>query len=114
VKKTRSNRNKTAGRAELRPGERIIQGLDQALAWARGEDVPVRVTIGKVPVVDVRAIRRKLKLSQTQFALKFGFAPATLRNWEQGRTKPEGPARVLLAVIAKHPKAVEDVLPKAS
>jgi putative transcriptional regulator len=61
----------------------------------------------------VRAIRRKLKLSQTQFAMRFGFAPATLRNWEQGRTKPEGPARVLLAVIAKHPEAVEDVQPKA-
>jgi putative transcriptional regulator len=114
VKKTRSNRNKTAGRAELTPGERIIRGLDQALAWGSGEDVPVRVTIVKVPVVDVCAIRRKLKLSQTQFALKFGFAPATLRNWEQGRTKPEGPARVLLAVIAKHPEVVEDVLPKAS
>jgi putative transcriptional regulator len=70
---------------------RIIRGLDQALAWGRGEGVPVRVTIVKAPVVDVRAIRRKLKLSQTQFPLKFGFAAATLRNWEQGRPSRKVP-----------------------
>jgi transcriptional regulator with XRE-family HTH domain len=50
--------------------------------------------------VDVRAVRRKLKLSQAQFAAKFGFSPATLRNWEQGRSRPDTPNRVLLAVIA--------------
>jgi putative transcriptional regulator len=53
-------------------------------------------------------------LSQAQFAAKFGFPPATLRNWEQGRSRPDAPTRVLLAVIAKHPEAVEDVLWKAS
>lgn len=112
--KTKTKRSKMPGRKRPTPGERIIRGLDQAIAWARGEDVPVRVTTVEVPVIDVRAIRRKLKLSQAQFALKFGFAAATLRNWEQGRTKPEGPARVLLAVIAKPPEAVEDVLRRAS
>jgi putative transcriptional regulator len=114
VKRVTSKRSKTAERRKLTPGQRIIRGLDQAIAWARGEDVPVRPSVVEVPTVDVRAIRRKLKLSQAQFATKFGFAPATLRNWEQGRTKPEGPARVLLAVIAKHPEVVEDVLRKAS
>ena len=112
--KTRSTSRKKARRERLTPGERIIRGLDQAIAWAHGEDVPVRVTTIEAPIIDVRAIRRKLKLSQAQFAVKFGFAPATLRNWEQGRTRPEGPARVLLAVIAKHPDAVEDALRKAS
>ena len=63
-----------------------------------------------VPVTDVRAVRRRLKLSQTHFAVEFGFAPATLRNWEQGLTFPDGLARVLLAVIAKRPETVEDVL----
>jgi putative transcriptional regulator len=53
-------------------------------------------------------------LSQAQFATKFGFPPATLRNWEQGRSRPDAPTRVLLAVIAKHPEAVEDMLRKAS
>ena len=66
------------------------------------------------PEVDVREVRTRMGLSQAQFATKFGFPPATLRNWEQGRSRPDAPTRVLLAVIAKHPDAVEDVLRKAS
>jgi putative transcriptional regulator len=95
-------------------GREVIAGLKEAIAWAAGEDVPVRVTTVEVPTIDVRAVRRKLHLSQSEFAARFGFQPATLRNWEQGRTRPDGPARVLLAVIAKHPEAVEDALRKAS
>lgn len=91
-------------------GQEIIASMKEAIAWSRGEDVAVRVTQVQVPVIDVRAMRRKLKLSQTQFASRFGFAPASVRNWEQGRTRPDGPARVLLAVISKHPEAVEDAL----
>lgn len=94
-------------------GEEIIASMKEAIAWSRGEDVAVRVTQVQVPVIDVRAMRRKLKLSQTQFASRFGFAPASVRNWEQGRTRPDGPARVLLAVISKHPEAVEDALRQA-
>lgn len=91
-------------------GERIIKGLDQAIAWSSGADVPVRVTTVRVPEVNVRAVRRRLGLSQSEFATKFGFPSATLRNWEQGRTRPDRPARVLLAVLARHPEAVEDAL----
>ena len=94
-------------------GQEVIGSLKEAIAWASGEPVRVRVTNVKVPKTDVRAVRRKLRLSQSQFAAKFGFQPATLRNWEQGRTQPDGPARVLLAVIARHPEAVEDALEKA-
>lgn len=94
-------------------GARIIEGLEQAVAWSRGEDVRARVTLIQVPEVDVRDVRRKMGLSQSQFATKFGFPPATLRNWEQRRARPDAPTRVLLAVIAKHPEAVEDVLAKA-
>ena len=47
--------------------------------------------------------------SQAQFANKFGFPPATLRNWEQGRARPDAPTRVLLAVIAKHPEAANQI-----
>ena len=90
--------------------QRIIQGLEEALAWSKGEELPVRVTHVRVPDVDVSGVRRRMGLSQTQFALKFGFPPATLRNWEQGRARPDTPTRVLLAVIAKHPESVEDVL----
>jgi putative transcriptional regulator len=95
-------------------GASIIKGLEQAIAWTRGENDNVRVTLVHVPEVDVREVRTKMGLSQAQFATKFGFPPATLRNWEQGRSRPDAPTRVLLAVIAKHPDAVEDVLRKAS
>jgi putative transcriptional regulator len=98
---------------QLSVGQEIITSLKEAIAWAGGEDVPVRVTAVRVPTTDVRAVRRKLGLSQSEFAAKFGFQPATLKNWEQGRTRPDGPARVLLAVIARHPEAVEDTLRKA-
>jgi putative transcriptional regulator len=98
-------------------GRRLVRSVEQAIAWASGEDVPVRVTmvsVERAPVVDVRSVRRKLGLSQSQFAARFGFTPATVKNWEQGRTQPDGPSRVLLAVIAHHPEAVEDALRKAS
>jgi putative transcriptional regulator len=92
------------------PGQSIITGVKQAIAWAAGEDIPVKKTTIMVPHVDVREVRIRMHLSQNQFAQRFGFAPASVRNWEQGRRQPEGPARVLLAVIERHPKAVESVL----
>ena len=94
-------------------GQEIVTSLKEAIAWAGGEDVPVRVAVVKVPTTDVSAVRRKLGLGQSEFAARFGFQPATLKNWEQGRTRPDGPARVLLAVIERHPGAVEDTLRKA-
>ncbi len=104
----------TRARKPQTVGESIIEGLKQAIAWTQGEHDNARVTLVHVPEVDVRKVRLKMKLSQAQFATKFGFPPATLRNWEQGRSRPDAPTRVLLAVIAKHPEAVEDVLRKAS
>jgi len=115
AKSPRSNRTQArAKRTRSTVGERIIEGLEQAIAWTRGENDKVRVTLVHVPKVDVRKVRTKMGLSQAQFATKFGFPPATLRNWEQGRSRPDAPTRVLLAVIAKHPEAVEDVLGQAS
>ncbi len=117
-------KNKTARPAAKKPalaarksqtvGESIIEGLKDAVAWANGENKNVRVTLVHVPEVDVREVRLKMRLSQAQFATKFGFPPATLRNWEQGRSHPDASTRVLLAVIARHPEAVEDVLRKTS
>ncbi|MCU1273998.1 MAG: DNA-binding protein [Bryobacterales bacterium] len=95
-------------------GKRIIEGLEQAVAWTRGDNHRARVTLVHVPDVDVREVRQKMGLSQAQFATKFGLPPATLRNWEQGRSRPDAPTRVLLAVIAKHPETVEKVLSEAS
>jgi putative transcriptional regulator len=109
--KHRTTSKKTAGQRTV--GQEIITSLKEAIAWAGGENVPVRVTTVQVPTIDVRAVRRRLGLSQSAFATKFGFQSTTLKNWEQGRTRPDGPARVLLAVIARHPEAVEDALRKA-
>jgi putative transcriptional regulator len=113
---SKSAANKRVPQSRKRPtvGGSIIEGLKQAIAWSKGENKDVRVTLVHVPEVDVRQVRTSMGLSQAQFATKFGFPPATLRNWEQGRSRPDAPTRVLLAVIAKHPEAVEDVLRMAS
>ena len=106
--KTRAKR-KTKQRPTV--GARVVAGMQSP---ARGENDKVQVTLVHMPLVNVRKVRRRMGPSQAQFATKFGFPPATLRNWEQGRSHPDAPTRVLLAVIAKHPEAVEDVLRKAS
>ena len=101
-----------AAKRRLTVGKRIIEGLEQAVAWTRGDNDRARVTLVEIPDVDVRRVRLKMGLSQAQFATKFGLPPATLRNWEQGRARPDAPTRVLLAVIARHPETVEKVLRK--
>jgi len=59
---------------------------------------------------DIRGIRDSLGKSQTEFAMMIGVSVATLRNWEQGRRIPDGPAQALLRVAAQNPEAVADVL----
>jgi putative transcriptional regulator len=116
AKEARMKKKATSKRrsAKATIGAEVIASLKETIAWAGGEDVPVRRTTVRIPTIDVKSVRRNLGLSQSQFAAKFGFQPATLRNWEQGRTRPDGPARVLLAVIARHPDVVEDALRLAS
>jgi putative transcriptional regulator len=91
-------------------GEKLLRSARQARNWVNGRPGRVRVTYVPIPHVDVRKLRASMKLSQTQFAAKFGFSLDSVQNWEQGCRTPEGPARVLLAVIAKNPKAVEKAL----
>ena len=89
----------------------IRRGLEDALAYARGDKSRGRTTVVQVPErVDVKAIRKRVGLSQTAFAARFGVSPGTLRDWEQNRRQPEGPARVLLTVIDREPEAVERAL----
>jgi putative transcriptional regulator len=73
-----------------------------------------RVSLHPPARVDVRAIREKLKLSQTAFAARFGFTAAAVRQWEQGRRQPHGPARVLLTIIDREPNAVRRALEDAA
>jgi putative transcriptional regulator len=60
--------------------------------------------------VDVRAIRERVRLSQEGFALRFGFSAAAVRDWEQGRRRPDQAARVLLLIIKHDPEAVDRAL----
>jgi len=88
-------------------GESIIRGLEEALAYERGEPVAVRLHHVKVPeIVDVKAIRNDLGMTEREFAGRFGFSLGTLRNWERGHRRPEGAARAFLTVIARRPDAV--------
>jgi putative transcriptional regulator len=59
---------------------------------------------------DIKAIRKKLEKSQSEFALMIGVSVSTLRNWEQGRRCPEGPARALLKIATENPQAVSEAL----
>ncbi len=61
----------------------------------------------------VRDLRRRAHLTQQQFAAKLGVPVETIRNWEQGKRAPRGPARALLAVIAHAPETVFAALAKA-
>lgn len=84
--------------------ESIKQGLTEAVAHAKGQKVAVKVY--HPSPVDVAGLRKRLDLTQEQFAARFGFSVATLRHWERGDRNPHGPALVLLNLIDRDPKAV--------
>ena len=88
----------------------LVEGLNEAIAHANGEDTGARVHVIQVPVIDVAQIRAKTGLSQSQFAKSIGVAKGTLLNWEHGRRQPTGPAQVLLAMIARRPSVVSELL----
>jgi len=88
--------------------DRIMQGLKEALDHAAGTDVP-GLSLHIPKTVDA-ALRRRTGLSQTAFSRRIGVSTATLRNWEQGRRAPEGPARILLAMLDRNPMIVEETL----
>jgi putative transcriptional regulator len=85
----------------------LLESVKQAVAIERGKRKPSRVFVVKKKN-DIAAIRTKLGLPQSKFAALLGISPATLRNWEQGRRRPTGAAKVLLKVAARHPKIVLD------
>lgn len=86
----------------------IKAGLDDAVAYAAGDKS--RGIEHEIESVNVAEIRKSLGLSQAKFAKLFRISEATLRNWEQRRRQPEGPAKVLLYVIAKETEAVKRAL----
>jgi putative transcriptional regulator len=88
--------------------ENIKLGLQEAIAHAKGDAGGVR--LHRPRVVDVKALRAKVGMTQEQFAARFGFSTATLRHWERGDRSPHGPALVLLNVIEHNPQAVIEAL----
>ena len=63
---------------------------------------------------DIAALRRFIGLTQTEFARAVEISVHTLRNWEQGRRKPEGPALALLKIAARHPRIIREQLKSAA
>jgi putative transcriptional regulator len=84
--------------------DELLESVREGGAILRGEREPSRRFAFEEP--DVRGLREKHGLSQPKFAALMGISVGTLRNWEQGRRKPEGSARVLLRVVERHPEAV--------
>ena len=82
----------------------IKQGLREAIALQKGKAKGVRAHAPSD--VDVQALRRRIGLTQEEFAAKFGISLGTLRHWERGDRRPHGPALVLLRVIDKNDRAV--------
>ncbi len=91
----------------------IRQGLEEAVAYSKGQADPKAYRVHVPTTIDVKAIRARLGMTQEEFAARFGFSVNTLRHWEQGLRQPEGPTRAYLLVIDRAPKAVQKALQAA-
>lgn len=89
---------------------KIMDGLTDAVAIAEGRADPASYRAHVPEEVDVKAIRTAQGLSQEAFAFRYGFSPPAVKDWEQGRRRPEAAARTLLKVIEKRPEAVIEAL----
>jgi putative transcriptional regulator len=93
--------------------DQLLESVKQAQAIEAGRTKPVRAVQANdlldAEIPNVAALRARFNLSQVKFAALLGISVATLQNWEQDRRRPEGPAKVLLRVAAKHPEAVLSV-----
>lgn len=88
----------------------VRRGLEQALAYAKGEADETQYRVHVPAEVDVHAIRSRLGMTQEVFAARFGFSVNTLRDWEQERRQPKGPMRAYLLVIDREPEVVQRAL----
>ncbi|MFI4939926.1 MAG: helix-turn-helix domain-containing protein [Burkholderiales bacterium] len=93
---------------KLTAGGRMIASAKQALAFAKGENDDCVVHISDA--IDTARIRKKINMSQRQFATYFGVSVRTIQEWEQGRSSPSGSARAFLTVIDHEPDAVRRAL----
>ena len=82
----------------------IKQGLSEAIDFSEGK--VKKAIVHKFDPIDVKKIRTNVGMSQSEFASAFGISVSTLRHWERGDRTPQGPALVLLNVVAKEPSVV--------
>ena len=87
----------------------LIEGIEDILAYQEGRK-ELKTKSVSIPEIDVSEIRGQLNLTQEEFAKKFGFSVSTIRNWEQGTRQPDGPARILLSLIANDAEAIIEQL----
>jgi len=89
-----------------RLGDDLVKSLEEALAHAEGRRTRARTHKVALKPADIQKARKKLGLSQGQFADVFGVSASTLRKWEQGQRSPTGAAETLLKIIDREPQAV--------
>lgn len=87
-------------------GDELVQSMAEALAHAQGKRTGSRAHKVAVKPGDIQKARKRLGLSQDQFATAFGVSASTLRKWEQGQRSPTGAAKTLLKIIEREPQAV--------
>ena len=87
---------------------KLVASIKEAGQIKRGLKQAYRIT--EITPPSIKAIRKKLNLSQSEFALMIGVSISTLQNWEQGRREPDGPAKALSKIASKNPEAVMDAL----
>ncbi len=97
-----------ANRRSTRLGSALVDGMTQILAHVRGE-IELRSYTLPGPI-DVKAIRKKVGMSQSEFASAFALNRRTLQEWEQGKTAPDNAVRAYLTVIERNPAAVVEAL----
>jgi len=95
-------------------GKRLIKSAKEAREIARGEAPAGSYKISVPRSVNVKALRTKLQMTQEQFAARYSLNVARVRDWEQGRSQPDGAVRAYLTVIEQEPHAVARALKAAS
>jgi putative transcriptional regulator len=101
-----TSKRKTGTGERTRFGLALEASAKEILAHVRGERTPPARRVMLPKEVDVKRLRKRARMSQSEFAFAFCINPRTLQEWEQGRRKPDATTRAYLAVIAKNREAV--------
>ena len=88
-------------------GQEILEGIKEIKRFKKGEINLISRTLNEPS--PAKTIRQRLRLSQSAFAILMGVSPRTIQDWEQGRRKPQGPARSLLRIAEQHPEIFVEI-----